>query len=163
MIFIIIILLIISLMLESAVPNLLKNIIPFFIIATILISSSFKINKKNFYVLLFITGFIYDLLYTDALILHSFIYLFIGYLSKLILSHDASFFKYIFYYYLLSLTYVLILFLITYVYVPHNIINLIFKLRDSLIINTLYFCVLYLIFIGIKRISCNRNKKYSYF
>lgn len=163
MIFIITILLIFSVVFESVVPNLLRGIIPLFIIAVILISSTFKVSNKAFYTSIFIFGVLYDALYTDALILNAFLFLFIGYLSKLIISEKVTFLKSLFFYYLLSLSYVLILFLLTYIYVPYSLINLFFKLKDSIIINTIYFSIIYLFFIGIKNIICNRKQKCSYF
>lgn len=163
MIFIMILLFVLSIILESIVPNLLKGFIPLFVIAIILVSSTFRLKENAFYVVIFLSGLLYDFLYTNTIILNAFIFLFIGYLSKMIVGDKIGFFKLLFFYYLLSCLYFLIMFLFTYLYLPHNLINLLSKYINSIAINTFYFLMLYLLFIGVKQVISNRNKKHSYF
>ena len=76
----IIILFLISLFLSSIMPNILREFIPFFMIAVIVIVSSFKVEEKNIYITCFLFGVIYDLMYTNLVIFHGFLYVFILFL-----------------------------------------------------------------------------------
>lgn len=163
MIFVVIILLIFSLLLETIIPNLLRGIIPFFMVAAILVSSILRIDTKKFYITVFIIGVLYDFFYTNTIILNGFMFFFIAYLSKLIINEDIVFFRTLFFYVLLSLSYVLILFLLTYIYVPQSIIDILIKLKNSAIINFAYFTIIYLLSFLLRHFICNRNKKRSYF
>ena len=68
-------LLFISVFLESIIPNLIREFIPFFMIAAIIIISSFKIGDKKVYTTIFIFGVCYDLLYTNLIIFHGFLFI----------------------------------------------------------------------------------------
>ncbi len=163
MIFLLIILMVISFFLESIIPSLLSNFFPLFIIAIILIGSMFNIDDNKYYLLLFIVGIIYDLTYMNTIVLDGFIFLFIGYLARIITNADAFFIKNLFLYYVLSLTYVLFFYLFTFLYVPQNPLLLFNKILGGVAINTIYFTFMYFIFIGLKKIISNRRKKRSYF
>lgn len=163
MIYLTIILLFISIILEGIIPNLLKDTMPLFIISIIIISSTFKIDNKEFYISIFLSGIIYDLFYTSTLFLNGFIFIFLAYLSKILTDKNINFIKTLFYYYLLSFLYILIMFYFTYFYVPKSLLNLLILYKNNIIINSLYFTIFYISLIGIKNIISNRYKKHSYF
>ena len=73
-------LLILSYFLESIVTNIFKNFIPFFTIATIIIVSRINLKEDKKYIFIFIFGIIYDLLYTNLLFIHGFIFMLFYYL-----------------------------------------------------------------------------------
>lgn len=163
MIYITIFLFLLSIMLEGIIPSLFKDIMPLFIIVMIIISSTFNIENKYLYIIIFLSGIIYDLLYTSTIFLNGFIFIFIYYISKMLIDNNINYIKAIFYYYILSILYIIIMFYFTYFYIPKSIMYILNLYIKSIIINTLYFTFLYTIFIGIKNIISNRNKKHSYF
>lgn len=163
MIILMIFIFLLSLALEMITPNLLRNFIPFFIIATILISSMLKVDDSWFYLIIFITGVLYDLTCTNAVFLHGFIFCFLGYLASLIVGNKKGFFTALLTYYGMSILYVFLIMIFTFTYVPDKIVSLASKFSSSLVINSLYFLLFYLLFIGLKGLLCNRNKKSSYF
>ena len=98
MIYLSIILIFISIILEGIIPNIFRDIVPLFIISIIIISSTFKIESKNYYISIFILGVIYDMFYTSTIFLNGFIFLFIAYISKSLVNSQTNFIKAIFYY-----------------------------------------------------------------
>ena len=163
MIYLSIILIFISIILEGIIPNIFRDIMPLFIISIIIISSTFKIESKNYYISIFILGVIYDMFYTSTIFLNGFIFLFIAYISKSLVNNQTNFIKAIFYYYILSFLYIIIMFYFTYFYVPKSMIELLIIYKNSIIINTTYFILFYFMFVGIKNINSNRNRKKTYF
>lgn len=157
------VLLLISFLLDVIVPNLLRNFIPFFVIAIIVISSFFKMDDFWYYLVIFITGVAYDLTCTSAVFLHGFLFCFIGYLSKLVLSNKSGFIASLLAYYGLSVLYVFLIMILTFTYVPDMIISINNKIFNSFIINSVFFITFYLLFIGLVGLIWNRSKKSSYF
>lgn len=152
----------ISLLLESLVPNIIREFIPFFIIGAIVISSAFLNNKNKCLLLIFIFGVLYDLFYTDLLVFNGFIFSVLFLLSNLIIKDKKNFFLMIITYYLLMILYSIFMSLFSFIYISINIENLINIIIKSLSINSLYFITIYLLFIGIKCLICNRRKKRTY-
>lgn len=68
----------------------------------------------------------------------------------------------IFTYYLLIAIYSLIMYLFSFLYVNINVIYLINIIFKSLFINSVFFILMYVIFIGIKCLFRNRNKRQTY-
>ncbi len=157
-----IILLLISILLEGIIPNLLRCITPFFVISVILLGGINNNDSKTFYLTCFIFGVIYDLLYTNTIFLHGFIYLFFAWLSSVILPKKSNFLKVFGYYLLFMVTYVLLLILFTFLYKSYSVINIIHILYDGLFINTIFFLFVYLTYFVINCIFKNRLKKHSY-
>ncbi len=157
-----IILFIISFFLEGLLPNVLRNITPYFIICIITISPLNVKNDRVLYLTCFISGVIYDLTYTNTLFLHGFIYLFLMLLSKMILGVKGDFIKTFACYILNILIYILIIILFTFFYKSYNIYKIIQMIYDGLIINILYFLLVYLTYFVINCIFKNRLKKRSY-
>ena len=163
MIYLTVTLLFISIILEGIIPNLLRDIFPLFTVAIIIISSTFKIDDKEFYISIFLSGVVYDLFYTSTLFLNGFIFVFLAYLSKMLVDKNINFIKALLYYYLLSFLYIIIMFYFTYFYVPKSLIYIITIYKNNMIINSLYFSLFYLVLVGFKNITSNRYKKHSYF
>lgn len=156
------IILFISLFLESVLPNLIREFIPFFMIGTIVIISTFNTDDNKMCMMVFISGILYDLLYTDLIIFHGFIYLGVLLLSKLILKKSNNFFLMIFTYYLLVIIYSIIMYLFTFFISNVDFIKVFSLILKSLFINSLVFIFYYIIFIGTKCLIRNRRKKHSY-
>ena len=96
MIYLTVTLLFISIILEGIIPNLLRDILPLFTVAIIIISSTFKIDDKEFYISIFLSGVVYDLFYTSTLFLNGFIFVFLAYLSKMLVDKNINFIKALF-------------------------------------------------------------------
>lgn len=150
--------LLISVFLEGIFLNIFKDITPFFVLAVILISSLNKDNNKKYYILLLITGIIYDLLYTNALFIHAYIFVLIGYLlnKKEIKSNNV--FKLVGNYFFCLIIYTLLMILFTFTYTKYTL-NIIFNiLFNGIIINLVYLLIIYIIY----KLIGNRFKKKSY-
>lgn len=156
------IILFISLFLEAIVPNLIREFIPFFMIAALVIISTFKTEEKHTYLMIFLFGVTYDLLYTDLLIFHGFLFVLFFYLINLLLKQRSNFFLMIFSYYLFIFAYSAIMVFFTFLYTNINYLKLLNFVLKSLFINSIYFIFYYLIFIGAKCLIRNRSKKRSY-
>ncbi len=156
------IILFISLFLEAIVPNLIREFIPFFMIAALVIISTFKTEEKHTYIMIFLFGVAYDLLYTDLLIFHGFLFVLFFYLINLLLKQRSNFFLMIFSYYLFIFVYFFIMTFFTFLYTNINYLKLLNFVLKSLFINSIYFIFYYLIFIGVKCLIRNRSKKRSY-
>lgn len=163
MIYLTVTLLFLSIILEGIIPNLLRDIFPLFTVAIIIISSTFKIDDKEFYISIFLSGVVYDLFYTSTLFLNGFIFVFLAYLSRILVDKNINFIKALLYYYLLSFLYIIIMFYFTYFYVPKSLIYIITIYKNNMIINSLYFSLSYLVLVGLKNITSNSYKKHSYF
>lgn len=157
-----ILLLSLSLLLSSVIPNLLRDFIPFFMISAIVIISVLSIKEKDMYIIIFIFGILYDLLYTDLVIFHGFIFIGILYLSKIILKDSKNFFFIIFNFYLMVILYSILMYLFSFLYTSLNIILLINMVIKSLLINFIFFIIIYVLFIGIKCLISNTKKKNTY-
>ncbi len=157
-----IILFIISVLLEVVVPNVLRNITPFFVICVIAVASANVNNKNAFYLSSFIFGVIYDLTYTNTVFLHGFIYLFLSWLSLTFLAKKGNFIKTFLCYFILIITYLLIVILFTVFYNSYNMYDVVHILYDGLIINVIYFLIVYLTYNVTNYVFKNRFKKSSY-
>lgn len=157
-----IILLLISVLLEGIIPNLLRCTTPFFVISVILLGGINNKTSKTFYMSCFVFGVIYDLLYTNTIFLHGFIYLFFAWISSIILPKKTNFIKVFGYYLLFMVIYVLFLVFFTFLYKSYSVISIIHILYDGLIINIFFFLIVYLTYFVINCIFKNRLKKHSY-
>lgn len=157
-----ILILLFSILLSSVIPNLIIDFIPFFIIASIIVIGTFNVDKKDIYLITFIFGIIYDLLYTDLVILHAFLFVSILFLSLRIMDGLKNFFLMIALFYLICVLYSLFMYLFSISFSSLNIYIIINLLGKSFLINTLYFMLLYFIFIGIKCLIGNKKNHLSY-
>ena len=157
-----IILFMLSVLLEGIIPNVLRNVTPFFVIAVIVIwGMNFK-NQRLFYYISFIFGVLYDVIYNNTLFLTGFIYVLIAFLCFNINGKKKYFIKVFFTYLLMCLLYIIIMVLFTFSYNQYNFKKVSDILCDGLIINVIYFLFIYLIYIVINCIFGHRLKKSSY-
>ena len=157
-----ILILLFSILLSSVIPNLIIDFIPFFTISSIIVIGTFNVDKKDIYLITFIFGIIYDLLYTDLVILHAFLFVSILFLSLRIMDGLKNFFLMIALFYLICVLYSLFMYLFSISFSSLNIYIIINLLSKSFLINTLYFILLYVIFIGIKCLIGNKKNHLSY-
>ena len=148
--------LIISLILDGLLTNYLPFLVnelslftPLFTLTSIFIIYPFYRKKeKKYFILVFIIGIIYDLLYTNLLFFNALLFLVIAYLSKQIYKNfDISFIKLIIYISLIIISYETLTGLIIFIFnlVPITISKIIYKITHSLIINIIYGEIIYLI------------------
>lgn len=150
---------IISVILESLVSNLIVNFIPFFIPCFIVVFASLKINRDYFYKALIVAGIIYDLMYTNQVILNALLFCFYGFLVRLILKTSQNFMLCFLSYTVICLINVFINSIIPVIQNNVTINNIVHKISFSISINISYFVVTYLLFIGINCLISNRKSK----
>ena len=159
MIVFIIMFFIISIILESLVSNLIVNFIPFFIPCFIVIFTSLKINGDSFYKTLIIAGIIYDLMYTNQVVLNALLFCFYGFLVSLILKTSKNFILCFLSYTVICLINIFVNFIIPVIQNNVTINSIVHKISFSIPINISYFVVAYLLFIGINCLISNRKNK----
>lgn len=150
---------IISVILESLVSNLIVNFIPFFIPCFIVVFASLKINRDYFYKTLIVAGIIYDLMYTNQVILNALLFCFYGFLVGFILKASKNFMLCFLSYTVICLINVFVNFIIPVIQNNVTINNIVHKISFSIPINISYFVVAYLLFIGINCLISNRKNK----
>lgn len=150
---------IISVILESLVSNLIVNFIPFFIPCFIVVFASLKINRDYFYKILIVAGIIYDLMYTNQVVLNALLFCFYGFLVSFILKSSKNFMLCFLSYTVICLINVFVNFIIPVIQNNVTINNIVHKIFFSIPINISYFVVAYLLFIGINCLISNRKNK----
>ena len=141
---------IISLFLEITLPNLFVLFIPFFCLASLTLYN----NKYRYIIML---GIIYDFLFTKSIILHAFIFLFINFFTRKLVKNNIITNTIV---YLLAITiYLTIMIFYKYIYYKCNIYDIFLIVKNSFIINIIYFIILNIIFV----FNSNRKRKLSYF
>lgn len=150
---------IISVILESLVSNLIVNFIPFFIPCFIVVFASLKINRDYFYKTLIVAGIIYDLMYTNQVILNALLFCFYGFLVRFILKASKNFMLCFLSYTVICLINVFVNFIIPVIQNNVTINNIVHKISFSIPINISYFVITYLLFIGINCLISNRKNK----
>lgn len=165
-----IIILIISILLDGVLTNYLPYLVndlsyftPLLTVVSIFILYPLNRKKeKNFFITIFITGIIYDLLYTNLLFLNGLLFLLILLLSKFIYKNfEITWFKLIIYIIIIvsvyETSYATILFI--FKVVPVSLPKLYYKITHTLLLNIIYTEFIYLIIKIIpkkyKRISIN--------
>lgn len=151
-----------SFILESLVPNLIKDFIPFFIIGSIIISFLLINDTKKLFKIIFIVGILYDLLYTNLVIFHAFMFIFLLWLVKVLVKDSKNFLIILFSYFMLIIIYSIIMYLFSSICTNISVFKIINVLFNSLLLNLIYFIFIYMIFIGIKCLICNITKKRTY-
>lgn len=165
-----IIIILISLLLDGLLTNYLPYLVndlslftPLFTLISIsLLYPYYRKKEKEFFIMLFITGIIYDLFYTNLLFVNGILFLLIGYLSKFIYRrYELGYFKLIIYIVLIVVIYEssLVLIIMIFNLVPVTLIKLLYKISHSLILNIIYGELLYFILNNLpkkyKKISIN--------
>ena len=151
-----IIIVIISFLLDGILSNFLPYmtndlslLTPYFtIVSLIIICPFFKKERNKYYILVGITGFLYDLFYTSLLFANAIFFLLlaliIDYLYKKL---ESNLLTNLFFIILIIMIYHLIysLSLLIFNVVPININNILYLIGNSLILNIFYGEILYLI------------------
>lgn len=164
------IILLISIILDGILTNYLPYLVndlslftPLLTVVSIFIL--YPLNRKKetkFFILMFIVGIIYDLLYTNLLFLNGLLFFLIAFISKIIYKNfEISYFKLIIYTILIIVIYESLYAGILFIYrvVPITIYKLFYKISHTLILNIIYTELLYFIIKHLpkkyKRISIN--------
>lgn len=164
------IILLISIILDGILTNYLPYLVndlslftPLLTVVSIFIL--YPLNRKKetkFFILMFIVGIIYDLLYTNLLFLNGLLFVLIAFISKIIYKNfETSYFKLIIYTIFIIVIYESLYAGILFIYrvVPITIYKLFYKISHTLILNIIYTELLYFIIKHLpkkyKRISIN--------
>ena len=131
----------------------------FTLLSLIFIYPCFKKEKYKYYIFSSMTGFIYDLLFTNFIILHPLIFILIVLLSKKVLNKTNNIFYYLLLYFVIIIIYTLFIDVIT---TNNNLLYFYNNIKTILIINTIIYLIYYLSFIGIKCLIKNKHKNHSY-
>lgn len=164
------IIIIISIILDGLLTNYLPysvNDLSFFtpLLTVVSIFIIYPLNRKKetkFFILIFIIGIIYDLLYTNLLFLNGLLFVLIALISKVIYKNfETSYFKLIIYTILLIIIYESAYAGILFIYriVPVTLYKLFYKITHTILLNIIYVELLYYIIKHLpkkyKRISIN--------
>lgn len=132
------------------------------LVSLLIIYPLYRKKEKKYFIILFITGIIYDLLYTNLLFYNALVFVLFGFIIKFIYKNlDVSSIKLIFYEILIIVAYELLisLFILIFNLVPISINEIVYKITHSLLLNLIYSELLYLVIKIIpkryKRISIN--------
>ncbi len=151
-----IIIIIISLLLDG----LLSNYLPFLVndlslftplltlVSISLLYPYYRKREKYFFIMIFITGFAYDLFYTNLLFFNGVLFLMIAYFSKKVFhTYEMDYFKLLFYLVVVVILYesVTALVLFTFHIVPITFDRVLYKITHSLILNVIYGELVYFI------------------
>lgn len=150
------IIIIISLILDGVLTNFLPFLVndlslftPLLTLVSIfIIYPFFRKKESRFYLILFIVGIIYDLLYTNLLFFNAILFLVTGLLTKVIYKNfEINFLKIMIYSVILITTYEILTALIILIFnlVPITIPKVIYKISHSVLLNIVYIEILYLI------------------
>lgn len=151
-----IIIILVSLLLDGILTNYLPYLVndlslftPLFTLVSIsLLYPYYRKKEKEFFIMIFITGIIYDLFYTNLLFIDGLLFLLIAYISKFIYrNYELNYFRLIIYIILMVIIYESSLALIILIFnlVPVTISKLLYKISHSIIINVIYGELIYLI------------------
>lgn len=164
------IILLISIILDGVLTNFLPYLVndlsiftPLLTVVSIFILYPLNRKKENkFFIIIFIVGIIYDLLYTNLLFLNGLLFVLIALISKVIYKNfEISYLKIIIYTIIIIVIYESVYAGILFIYrvVPVTLIKLLYKISHTLILNIIYTELLYLIINKLpkkyKRISIN--------
>lgn len=151
-----IIIIVISLILDGLLTNLLPYMVnnlslltPLLTVVTIsLLYPYYRKKEKYFFTMVFITGIIYDLLYTNLLFFNGLLFLLIAYISKIInKNYKLSYFRLIIYIILMITVYESVTGLLLFIFrlVPITFYKIGYKIVHSLVLNIIYGEIIYLI------------------
>lgn len=151
-----IIIMIISLLLDGLLTNYLPYLVndlsyftPLFtLISIFIVYPLYRKKEKEYFISIFILGFVYDLLFTNLLFFNAVLFVFIGFIIKYIIKNfELGYIKIIIYVLLIVIFYesLTALFLGVFNIVPITIDRLIYKITHSLLLNIIYSELLFII------------------
>ena len=146
----------ISLLLDGLLTNYLPflvNDLSFFtplftLISIFIIYPLYRKKEKKYFISIFILGILYDLLYTNLLFFNAVLFVFIGFIIRLIIKNfELSYMKIILYIVIVVVSYetLTLFFLGIFNIIPVSINRLIYKITHSLLINIIYGEILFII------------------
>ena len=150
------IILIISFILEGiislyipSIPYELNLLYTNLVLICIIFLYQFYKNKNIYYLVLVLIGLLYDLVYTDVLLLHSFLFLIIGILinlydKKVGITKNNLFIVVLLEIFIYDLLYCLLL--VLFQNKDFSIIEILYKVINSYLINVLYAYILFIFF-----------------
>lgn len=147
---------IISLLLDGLLTNYLPYLVndlsyftPLFtLISIFIVYPLYRKKEKEYFISIFILGFVYDLLFTNLLFFNAVLFVFIGFIIKYIIKNfELGYIKIIIYVLLIVIFYesLTALFLGVFNIVPITIDRLIYKITHSLLLNIIYSELLFII------------------
>ena len=162
------IIIIVSLLLDGILSNFLPYLYtnlsiftPLFTLVSIfMIYPFFKKKEKTYFILIFIVGIIYDLLYTNLLFFNGVLFITIGLLIKYIYkTYEITPLRLILYIIILITSYEFLTSLVLLIYnvVEFTFYKVFYKIINSLVLNIIYSEIIYLII----KIIPNKYKKIS--
>lgn len=157
------VILIISFLLEGIISNFVPIngfLVPLFTLVTLIVIYPLFNEHGEYYKYAFVTGFLYDLFYTDTIIFHAIIFCFMAFIiTRLNLVFSDNYINVLIIMIVCILTYRVITYglLVLVSSTPFNFVTLIFSILKSLIINLIYSA---LIFFVIKKFS--KKNKYKF-
>ena len=162
------IIIIVSLLLDGILSNFLPYLYtnlsiftPLFTLVSIfMIYPFFKKKEKTYFILIFIVGIIYDLLYTNLLFFNGVLFITIGLLIKYIYkTYEITPLRLILYIIILITSYEFLTSLVLLIYnvVEVTFYKVFYKIINSLVLNIIYSEIIYLII----KIIPNKYKKIS--
>ena len=151
-----IIIIVISLILDGVLSNCLPFMVdnlslltPLFTLVTVsLLYPYYRKKEKYFFIMIFITGIVYDLFYTNLLFFNGLLFLLIAYISKIIYrNYEMNYFKLIVYIILVITIYESVTGIILFIFnlVPITLNRVFYKITHSLVLNIIYGELVYLI------------------
>lgn len=151
-----IIILVISILLDGILTNFIPYLVndlslftPLLTVTTIfIIYPLFRKKEKKYFIILFITGIIYDLLYTNLLFFNGVLFVFLGLISKYIhKNYELSYIKLILFLIIIITIYESVtgLLLLIFNIVPITLYKIFYKIIHSIILNIIYGEIIYLI------------------
>ena len=151
-----IIIMIISLLLDGLLTNYLPYLVndlsyftPLFtLISIFIVYPLYRKKEKEYFISIFILGFVYDLLFTNLLFFNAVLFVFIGFIIKYIIKNfELGYIKIIIYVLLIVIFYesLTALFLGVFNIVPITLDRLIYKITHSLLLNIIYSELLFII------------------
>ena len=151
-----IIIMTISLLLDGLLTNYLPFLVndlsyftPLFtLISIFIIYPLYRKKEKKYFISIFILGILYDLLYTNLLFFNAVLFVFIGFIIRLIIKNfELSYMKIILYIVIVVVSYesLTLFFLGIFNIIPVSINRLIYKITHSLLINIIYGEILFII------------------
>lgn len=147
----IILIILISFYLEGIVSNFvdLNYLQPLFTLLSIIIIYPYLFNRKrDYFIICFITGLLYDITYTDTIFLNAFIFILMGYIIYLInIFITNNKLNVIFISFITIILYRIITFLVLIFinYINKEINLLINSITSSILINIIYIFLTYII------------------
>ena len=131
------------------IPNTLTLFNPLFTITLIFfLPEFFNHEEKKFYMFLGILGFIYDILFTNLLFVHVFIFMFLGFISKYLKKKiDVNYITIILHIIILIFIYELLFGLLVFMFnlVPINFSKILYVFSHSIILNIIYAEIIFII------------------